>query len=195
MFFIELFKITQQRMEKTMLTIDLKNKKIGLKNITRDDLEEVLAWYNRYDEYMFATGFDREITLNELKNKYLETVISTYDFFVWIINSEEKKIGILKGSIRYQEEDSLWINSIIIDSDFRRKGYGRCAIESLIDYASGIFRLKKIFVSVAADNVEALKFWENIGFSSIKKIEKHILLGGIMRDILIMQRIKEHTAI
>jgi len=173
-----------------MVSLNFKNERVSFLNIVNDDLEQLLDWYNKLDQFMFATGVDRYLTLDEMQKKINEAAVSGYDFFVWIINEQGYKIGILKGSMKYQEKDSLWINSILIDSQFRGMGYGRTVIESLIDYCRISFGLEKVLVSVIEDNTGAVAFWEKIGFYTVKKLEKHVLLGEKMRDVIIMQKSK-----
>jgi len=177
-----------------MVSLKVGNERVSFKNIIKDDLPEVLHWYNKLDEYMFATGIDRYLTLDEMNEKYNETAVSSYDFFVWIINEHNQKIGILKGSMKYQEKDSLWINSILIDSEYRRRGYGRIVIELITEYTREKFGIAKAFVSVVEDNKEAISFWHNLEFRPIKKLEKHLIIGGISRNIIIMQNTRKNCS-
>ncbi|MGE5329919.1 MAG: N-acetyltransferase family protein [Deltaproteobacteria bacterium] len=170
------------------MSLNFKNERISFLNIVNEDLPEVLDWYNRLDQYMFATGVDRYLTLDEMQKKINESAVSSYDFFVWVINEEGHKIGMLKGSMKYQDKDSLWINSIIIAPEYRRMGYGKVVIESLIDYTKKKFKLEKVLVSVINDNTGAIGFWNRMGFYFVKKLENHISLGGKFRDVVIMQK-------
>ncbi|MGE5474900.1 MAG: N-acetyltransferase family protein [Ignavibacteriales bacterium] len=171
-----------------MVSLNLQNDVLSFRNIVKEDLPEVLDWYNRLDEFMFATGVDRLLTMKEMSNKFYESAVSGYDFFVWIVNKQGRKIGILKGSMKYRDKDSIWINSILIDSDFRGKGYGKKAVETLMEYAREKFGLNKTLISVIEDNTGAICFWNKIGFRQIKKLKNHISLGEKTRDVIILQK-------
>ena len=169
-----------------MINLKFEDEKIAFINIRKNDLPLVMEWYNNIEEYMFATGIDKPLTLEEIKKKYLETAISHYDFFAWLVNYNNDKIGIIKGSIKQKENDSIWINSLLVDYKYRKNGYGRCTVEALVKYIKQHLILNKIYVSVVEDNLNGVIFWKKNGFSKLKHIEKHIILAGIPRDIIIM---------
>lgn len=171
-----------------MINLEYHSTDITFLNITKKDLPIVLDWYNNISDNMYGTGIDKPLTLNDLGKKYLETAISCYDFFLWIVNNNNEKIGIIKGSIKYQESDSIWINSLIIDKSHRNRGYGRGAVEALTRYIGQYFKLSKVCVSVVEDNKDGIAFWNRIGFIPVKRMEKHILLGDLLRDVVIMYK-------
>ena len=171
-----------------MINLEYKDEKIAFVNIRKNDLPMVLKWYNNVDEYMFATGIDKPLTLNELKKRYLETAISHYDFFAWLVNDNNDKIGVIKGSIKQKEKDSIWINSLLVDLKYRKNGYGRCAVDALVKYIKQHLVMNKVYVSVVEDNLNGIIFWNKIGFLKLRQMDKHIILAGIPRDIIIMYK-------
>ncbi len=171
-----------------MVDLGLKTDKLTFINIGKDDLQTVLEWYNRVEDYMFGTGIDKPMTMRELAAKYIETAVSSCDFYVWISTSDNEKVGIIKGSIKCQEKNSIWINSLIIDPLHRKKGYGRSAVDAMVSHVSRYRKVTKIFVSVVEDNTDGMLFWKSIGFSEVKRIENHISLAGRLRGAVIMSK-------
>ena len=172
-----------------MLDISYKNRSLSFENIKKKDMPLLLEWYNKIGDYVYATGIDKPMTLEEILEKYIEAEIGTCEFFAWIINSYEEKVGIIKGSIKYQENDSIWINSLLIDAKYRRKGYGREAVTVLFSTLSKSFNLQKLYVSVIEDNKIGITFWNNIGFQTVKRLSKHIQLAGTLRNTIIMCKV------
>ena len=169
-----------------MLDISYQDENLYFVNICKNDLSELLIWYNSIQDYMYGTGIDKPITLKEMQEKFIETAISTHDFFAWIVNSENDRVGIIKGSVKSQNNEAIWINSLLIRSEYRRKGYGKNAVNKLIDYIEKFHNIKRAFVSVVEDNKGGLEFWSKLGFNKTKHLDKHVTLAGIQRDIIIM---------
>lgn len=171
-----------------MVRLKIQGEKVKFADISESDVPVLLNWYNDYDEGMFATGVDKKLDVKEMNVKYLENAISSYGFFDWILDGNQQKIGIIKGSFRYSEKDSIWINSLLIDKEHRRKGYGRAVVEELIKYAKSQFGFQRVYVSIIEDNKNGIFFWKGIGFSEIKRLEKHVNLGGMQRNVIIMYK-------
>ncbi len=61
---------------------------------------------------------------------------------------------------------------IVIHQKYRQKGYGRIALELLIDYAFNILYLHQLYANIAANNLPSLQLFESMGFK----------LAGIKKD-------------
>lgn len=53
---------------------------------------------------------------------------------------------------------------ILIDENFRHKGYARQAIEILTDYCFNILILKQLYILIITDNIDSIKLFESLGF-------------------------------
>ncbi len=63
-----------------MLTINIREKNLCFKDITKYDLDEVLKLYNQNEINMYATGIDRAMSLNDITQKYLEVLVNSHEF-------------------------------------------------------------------------------------------------------------------
>lgn len=171
-----------------MISLNICGKRTRFKNVSKEDISELLNWYNNIDDFKYATGVDKLLTIEEMSQKFAETALSSYDFFSWIMDRTGEKIGIIKGSFRYKEKDSVWINSILIDACNRRKGYGKDAVEALLSYSKDHFGLNKVYISVIEENKEGVCFWKSLGLKEFKRMEKHIELNSEKMNVIIMYR-------
>lgn len=64
----------------------------------------------------------------------------------------------------FQDEKRLWLDRFMIDYKFQGKGYGKKALEELIDYILNEFNSRELYLSVFEDNKLALKVYKSIGF-------------------------------
>ena len=77
---------------------------------------------------------------------------------------------------------------IVIQSDYRRKGYAAAAIEALCDYAVRIIHLHQLYVIVDADNKAALSLFEKVGFNTQNMLKEWLFDGKKYHDAVLMQR-------
>ncbi len=58
----------------------------------------------------------------------------------------------------------VWLDRFMIDKKYQGKGYGKQAMVLIIKRLFYYYKCKKIYLSVHADNVAAIKLYENLGF-------------------------------
>jgi len=136
------------------------------------DYTQLNKFFNQFLE-LFAENTrghekKRAITDDYIKSKaeeilkYLETgralLFSAFD--------DDKIIGFLWAYPRiFFDEQRIYINSMIIKSDYRGKGLGRLLISKLEEYAKQM-NIFIIDVSTASFKTDAIKFYEDLGFES-----------------------------
>jgi len=172
-----------------MFTLNIKNRNVLLKDIKPEQLPLLLKWYNNIEDFSYATGIDTPITMEKLACKYAEVAICSNEFFAGIYLVDEKKmIGIVKGSLKHKEKNSVWISSIVIDAQYQRKGYGRETITLLLDFLKTNNGIKDALLSVIEDNLKGRAFWRRLGFSELKEMENHIRLHNTLQNVIIMHK-------
>jgi diamine N-acetyltransferase len=87
-------------------------------------------------------------------------------FFPLVIYDDEIIIGFLMYN-NYPESitnDKYWIRVIIIDRKYQKKGYGKIAMEKIIDEIKKDKKHNKINLCVERDNKIALNLYKKLGF-------------------------------
>jgi ribosomal protein S18 acetylase RimI-like enzyme len=172
-----------------MFSINIHNETIYFKDINLNDLPQILEWYNKVDEFKFATGIDSPISLEELVKRYADIIISRSEIFTGIyLESGNKMIGILKGSLKYKDKDALWISSIVVDHEYQNKGYGSLAITLLLKYLRINNKVESAFLAVVEENVQGRAFWVKQKFRELKRIENRLKLQRKNQNIIIMSK-------
>jgi ribosomal protein S18 acetylase RimI-like enzyme len=172
-----------------MFSLNIQNDVVYFRDIKLEHLPYILNWYNKVDDFKFATGIDSPITYETMKKKYAEVAICSNEFFVGIFNkSESKMIGILKGRLHYNEKDAVWISSIAIDSKYQSKGYGSIALNLLLSYLKDRNIIKCVYLAVIEENDQGRRFWTKHGFKTLRKIVNHIKLQDRQQNAIIMFR-------
>ena len=172
-----------------MLAINARNDYIYFKDIKPDFLPQLLNWYNRVSEFKFATGIDAPITIETLTEKYVEAAICSNEFFTSIhLCKDNTLIGILKGSIGYNEKKAVWISSIIIDTEFQNKGFGTKTILLLFDFFTVNFGINSAYLAVIEKNIQGMAFWTKLLFKKVRRYNGHFMMEYNNQNVSIMYR-------
>ena len=134
------------------------------------ELEQVcnenLSYYSRY----------KEIFESDLKQYQLRIYpIKDAQYLRWYhIKTDNKYIGAIWLE-KTSTDDFAVLGVFIADNDFRNRGIGTQAISKIIKNDLQYMHTNKIRLRVRAENERAIKCYDKIGFSEIRRCEKAIL--------------------
>jgi RimJ/RimL family protein N-acetyltransferase len=176
-----------------MLAINLRMESLSFKDVTKENLEEVLKLYNQNEINIYATGIDRQMSYQDINQKYLEVLVNSHEFFTGIFvsvpdSTESKMIGVIKGRIDYDNSEEAWISSVLIDSSFQKCGFGTKAVNSIIKMLKDTYDIKAVLIGILSGNIIGRDFWHKMGFSYIRTIEQYIKLNNKNEDFIIMKK-------
>jgi RimJ/RimL family protein N-acetyltransferase len=81
---------------------------------------------------------------------------------------------------------SAGLHLFIGSSEHRGKGYGKAAVEQLLQRAFCDLNLNRVYLEVLADNTAAIRTYENCGFELEGRLKKHAFKLGRYKDVLMM---------
>lgn len=130
-------------------------KKITLKPITKDNIEQVLALKVNENQKSFV------ITTAESLAKAYVYYKTAWPFAVY---QDEMLVGfIMMGYYEEKKYYTLW--EFLIDGKYQGKGYGRKALLLGIQFLRDTFHAKEIYTGVAPENLIAKKLYMSVGFA------------------------------
>lgn len=174
-----------------MLTLNNKSDNLVFKDITKEDLRNVLDLYNQNESNIYATGIDRRMSIEDINEKYLEVLVNSHEFFTGIFleqNSVTHLVGVIKGRIDYENSDEAWISSILIDNRHQRMGIGTKAAMALIEMLNKSYDVKRFYIGVIADNDIGKLFWQKLDFNYYRTIGQYIQLKNLASDFIILKK-------
>lgn len=66
------------------------------------------------------------------------------------------------------DEDNLdgrvWLDRFFIDEHYQGKGLGKKMLKALIQHLAGLYKCKKIYLSIFENNIHALRLYQTFGF-------------------------------
>lgn len=176
-----------------MLTINLKMENLCFKDVTKESLEDLLKLYNQNEINIYATGIDRPMSLEDIKQKYMEVLVNSHEFFACIFScdpqsNKKKMVGVIKGRIDYDNNEEAWISSILIDNSFQNNGIGTKVVKSIIKMLKDTYDIKAVSIGILSGNGIGRGFWSKMGFNYIRTIEQYIKLNNKNEDFIIMKK-------
>ncbi len=133
-------------------------------------------WRKHYTDIIGAETVEYMLELMYSPEAIKRDMLSSIEYFLIKFNNDE--IGYL--GIK-QEYEKLFLSRIYIKEEFRGKKFGRQAIEFISTIANNR-TLSEIYLTVAKNNLNSIKFYKNCGFKITNDICKDIGKGFKMDD-------------
>lgn len=169
------------------MPINIINGDIKIRNIEKEDLNEVLECVNQSNESITAMGRASLFSMEEIHQRYLETLINSLEFFC-CIELKGIKIGIIKGRLESKSPNELSIMSLILLEEYRGQGLGTIILKSVEDYFTDNFCVDKFNAIIMENNKRAIQFWANNNYK-IARVTKGVKeIGGL--GMIILDKIK-----
>lgn len=156
------------------------------------DYKKLYEWYQEAEVY---SQFEpRKLNYDEVKNKYMPRTLEEAKVPVFMIEYENKPVGIIQYQKINKENQELYgINSnnayevdiFIGDISQHNKGIGRRSINLLIEYLNKKNQVDMIVMCPLKNNSSAIKCYENCGFKVIKKFKIEDTIG-VLQEYLLM---------
>lgn len=166
-----------------MLSINILDEKLVIKSIDKNSIKDVYNIYNNVNDFKYATGLYKRIDYTQFSNQLAQFILKENSFFLTLYTYDNQLVGFIKGSI-IKKNKMCWVNSLVIDTAFQRKGMGKRAILSLHQFFKYNMDVDKLYLSVATSNIAGLSFWTKCGFVKCDEIYKNTL--NINKQVLIM---------
>lgn len=191
-----------------MLTLKFSKDNLIFKDVVKENLEQILNLYNQNERNIYATGIDRLMSIEDIQEKYLEVLVSSYEFFTGIflkdsaetenvekdgteaVQSEKgcKLIGVVKGRIDYENSEEAWISSVLIDNCYQHQGIGTKTVNAIVSHLNQAYDVKRLCIGIISGNSIGRCFWQNLGFNYLRTIEQYMTLNQHAEDFIIMKK-------
>ena len=156
--------------------------KVILRERREEDAEFFVRWFNTED-VMFRCGFTEPTTVEK------ERAVSDSEDRDWYtICSLDGNIVGETGLLRmFPQWKCTDLTIIIPNPDDRGKGYGSEAIRLVLQLAFEKYGMNRVAIGVVAENHEALRFYERVGFRKEGIQEQGYLYRGRYIDFVMMR--------
>lgn len=164
----------------------LTGEKVILREVRESDLDRLTEFNNNFDIWVLAddelpSPRTREQVQAELREWMKEGIVMPF-----IIEVDGKIIGDC-GLHHFNEGSRNCSFGIVIsDEDYLGKGYGREVGGLLMDFAFRLRNMRRVWLTVNADNERAIRSYKGLGFVEEGRLREHVWQDGRYHDWVYM---------
>ena len=151
------------------------NDSINVRELLKEDIEFLRVLRNK-DVNRKNFIYQKEISSEEQQLWFESYSKNTQDHMYSVVrNSDDSLIGF--AAIYDINNNEAEFGRLIVDKDkYNQPGLGKFILKYLINVAKDKFHLQKLKLEVFADNIPALKIYEQCGFKEYASLENRILI-------------------
>ncbi|BBM36884.1 GNAT family N-acetyltransferase [Pseudoleptotrichia goodfellowii] len=164
---------------------------VYLSPISLDDTEQYTHMIN---DLKVSVGIGHPAYINimdyEREREFLNSIKDGKIFAVRLIENDE-----LLGNIELFNVNILQKNAVLGimlgNPEYQRKGYGKEAINLILDYGFSFLNLYSVSLTVFEYNEVAYNLYKKVGFKEVGRLRKRVEIMGKRYDEIIMDILKE----
>jgi len=166
----------------------LVGEKVRIRAIELDDLEKITEWRNTTEimEYFY----EKEPLSLEMQRRWFERYLSRPEkerYYLIETLCGDRPIGTVSlYNIDWRNRHCEFGRFFLCADDLRGKGYGKEALELILDFGFNHLNMAKIYCTTYLDNHRALSLYESVGFRRDGVLRQHIFRGGKYIDIALL---------
>lgn len=153
-----------------------------------EDVEIFTKWLNDF-EITDYIGMSSNVVTLDAERKYLQENASEYGFVIVTLD-ENKMIGTVALERVDYVHKTATLGIFIGESEYLNKGYGKEAINLILDYGFNYINLHSINLNVYSFNNRAINCYKKCGFKQAGIIRQNKYLNGKYYDTICMDILK-----
>lgn len=167
----------------------IKGEKIYLRPIQKKDITFLNEWKNDEETYQFLGGGFMPTSIDQ-QEKWMDSMIdmSGNNKRFIICDYEDVPVGMVGlygiNWIHRNCEIGIYIGS----KAAKGKGFGRETCKLIEQFAVEYLNLRKIKLSVVADNEAGIHMWESLGYEKVGKYKQERFIKGKYIDLVLMEK-------
>ncbi len=161
--------------------------RINLRKVTEDDAAIYHKWRNN-PVVMENTSPNLDVYTQEETEGFIREITNSIDSKCYMIElkDQDQSIGIVSLiNIDYKNRNAECIIDIG-EKDYWSKGYGREAMELVLNYSFTEMNLHKVYLRFFSFNHRAMKLYEKLGFVKEGEQKEHIFRNGQWHGVTLM---------
>ncbi len=172
----------------------LKNKDIVLRAVEPEDLEILYRWENSTVLWYHGNTLApySKLVLRQYINDALEMDIYQSKQLRLMIDLVEEKVTI--GTIDLYDIDAHNRRAgigILIDDDYRRRGFAKQALGLMSNYAFSFLYLHQIYAYIAQSNTNSISLFQKAGYQPVGILKDWLQRGEEFEDVYLSQLLND----
>ena len=175
---------------KEIIMVKLRNTHILLRALHPDDLDFLELVEN--DESLWHLSdtlqpFSRQVLKDYFEHSY-QDIYEAKQMRLVIALHNQQPIGFIDLYDLHPKHKRAGLGVLILE-EYQSKGFGREALELMIDYAFKVIDLHQIYVTITDDNGPSLRLFEKLGFQYVGLKKDWRYNAGNFQDEYLLQKL------
>lgn len=173
--------------------VSLKGKHIYLRALEPEDLDFVYGIENNTSLWYLSdtqTPYSKYLIKQYLENAQ-QDIFEAKQLRLAICDKNDNTIGLIDVFDFDVKNKRAGIGILIQDEENRNKGYGKEALELLVNYCFQTLHLHQVFANISEANLASLKLFQDNGFKKIGLKKDWSFNGKTYTNEYLLQRIKD----
>lgn len=166
----------------------LVGEKVRLRAIELEDLRKLVEWRNTAE--IMDYFYEKEPLSLEMQRRWFEGYLNRIEkekYYMIETLSGDKPMGTISlYNVDWRNRHCEFGRFFLWDEDLRGKGYGKEAIELILDFGFSHLNMRKIYCTTYNDNDRALGLYESVGFLRDGVLRQHIFRHGKFIDLILL---------
>lgn len=149
---------------------------IRLRRLEEKDAKKMLEWMCDSEiTRHFRTHFS-EFTIDDILEFIRSSQQSKEDKHFAIVDEKDNYMG----TVSLKNIDTINLHAeyaIVLHSNAVGQGYGKFATMDILKYAFCVLSLNKVYLNVLSTNINAINFYEHMGFKKQGEFEEHLYIN------------------
>lgn len=158
---------------------------VFLRILEPDDLERVYKWHNDLSLYRDLIGthhFVSRATVEKWLNQKGSFSNNEINFAICLKSNSQHIGNAYIREINWIDRNGVGPHLFIGDVDQRHKGYGKQAMNLILDYAFNTMGLNRLYGTIVGHNESSLRMCISVGFVEEGRLRQHIYQDGKFHD-------------
>ncbi len=171
--------------------VAIKNNVVSLRALEPEDLDFLYKIENDTSIWEVShtqAPYSRFVLKQYLSNAHKD-IYEAKQLRLAICNEQQKHIGLIDLYDFDARHRRAGVGIIIAEADEQGKGYGRAALQLLIDYAFKHLQLHQLHACIAEDNERSIRLFKSLGFELCGTQRDWLLSEGAFKSQLLFQKI------
>lgn len=160
-----------------------------IRKVENKDYDKLVKLIYQVHELHYQNRPDIYVDGNPLPTEYFESIINDENSLNFVYVENGNILGLLMASKKQnnpisitRERVTYFIDDIVVDNNYRRKGIGKALYEYLVNQAQND-KIDSIELNVWAFNMSAIKFYESLGMT-VKNMKLEKILTNNEVDVI-----------
>ena len=170
----------------------LENENLLLRALEPEDLDILYEWENNMEVWKYGSTLTpySKFALRDYLTNSLHGIVYSRQLRLMAV---EKKTGSVVGTVDLFDYDFIHQKAcigILVDTQFRRKGYGKEILNMTAGYAFGFLHLNQLYAYIPVSNTNSFELLSKCGYKQSGLLKSWHKTSEGYEDVYLMQILK-----